>query len=98
ASTSSRFPSTTLFRSRSTHNDYDADNNLIRVIDTVGTITEMDYDQLNRKVRLVEAVGLKGLQRSTTYTYDADNNLSSQTNPIGRSDEHTSELQSPDHL
>src|SRR5205814_8105324 len=91
------FPYTTLFRSalgNATHDVYDRSFNLVQVIDAAGQLTARSYDQNGN---LTQTTGPNGAITKFTYAGPFDR-LTSYTDPNGRSEEHTSELQSLRHL
>src|SRR5258708_1137820 len=66
----------------------------MQVTDPLNHTTSYNYDALNRPVQTNDAAG-----GFTRFGYDALDRLTAEKDPRGlRSEEHTSELQSPDHL
>lgn len=56
---------------RATATKYDANDNVVRVTDPLGRVTEFDYDRLDRRVEVVEAAGDFWYQRTSEATDDA---------------------------
>jgi len=67
---------------------YDANGNLIHVIDPLGRVTRSEYDALNRMVRLIRnyrpASAAPDANLTTWYEYDPAGNLSYITDPLGQ--------------
>lgn len=61
-----------------TRTEYDANNNLIAVVDAGGRRTAYRYDALDRQVDMIDAD-----QHSTFFAYDDRDNLIAVTNPNG---------------
>ncbi len=64
---------------------YDADNNVVEVVDPLDHTTEYQYDGLNRRTRTDEASGTT-LDRTTLTIYDAANNVREVTTGIAYDD------------
>jgi YD repeat-containing protein len=61
--------------------EYDSFNRVIRVIDSLGNITESVYNK-NDKVTSTTLTSAEGKVITTGYIYDADNRVISETNTL----------------
>lgn len=67
---------------RSTAQAWDANSNLIEVIDPSGTRTAVQYDDLDRPVDILQAAGT-AVERHLALGYDSESNRTSLTNGAG---------------
>src|SRR5690606_40413246 len=86
---STLFPYTTLFRSVT----YDQNSNIIQITNESGKQLNLTYDSRNRLTSYTNTLG-----ETISFTYDQEGNYTSVTDENGRSEEHTSELQSRENL
>jgi YD repeat-containing protein len=65
---------------------YDANNNLVEMIDPLLRVSKYSYDELNRQIESTMAFG-SGVASTTSYTYDGVGNRLSMVDPVGNKTE-----------